>query len=164
MEVAGRLGKLLAANGIGLVYGGATVGLMGRVADACNDSGGEVIGVIPASLEEREIAHQGISELRIVGSMHERKAQMYELSTGFIALPGGLGTLEEVFEAATWDHLGLHPYRKQIALLDVDGFWAGLDEFLDSTVAAGFVKPHAREYISLHQTPEEALAAALTLS
>lgn len=146
---------------MGLVYGGATIGLMGAVADACNDAGGEVIGVIPGTLEEREIAHTGISELRIVASMHERKSQMYELSAGFIALPGGLGTLEEVFESATWNHLGLHPHRKQIALLDVDGFWEPLDRFLDSTVEAGFVKPKARAYVSLHRTVAGALDAAL---
>jgi len=161
LQAATDLGKLLAARDVGLVYGGATIGLMGEVADACTADGGEVIGVIPGSLEEREIAHTGISELRIVGSMHERKSQMYELSKGFIALPGGLGTLEEVFESATWNHLGLHPHRKQIALLDVDGFWDPLDGFLDSLVDAGFVKPRARGYVSLHGSPEEALEAAL---
>lgn len=161
LEAANRLGRLLASRDVGLVYGGATIGLMGEVADACTAGGGEVIGVIPGSLEEREIAHTGISELRIVGSMHERKSQMYELSRGFIALPGGLGTLEEVFESATWNHLGLHPHRKQIALLDVDGFWEPLGDFLDSTVEAGFVKPPARSYVSIHTSAEEALDAAL---
>jgi uncharacterized protein (TIGR00730 family) len=163
LELAAALGRLLAERGIGLVYGGATIGLMGAVADGCNDAGGEVIGVIPGSLEEREIAHTGISELRIVGSMHERKSQMYELANGFIALPGGLGTLEEVFEAATWNHLSLHPHRKQIALLDAAGFWEPLDRFLDTTVEAGFVKPLARRYISLHNTIEGALDAALSV-
>jgi uncharacterized protein (TIGR00730 family) len=162
LDTANRLGKLLAARDVGLVYGGATVGLMGELADACTAAGGEVIGVIPGSLEEREIAHTGISELRIVGSMHERKSQMYELSRGFIALPGGLGTLEEVFESATWNHLELHPHRKQIALLDIDGFWEPLGRFLDSTVDAGFVKPLARGYISSHASAEAALEAALS--
>ena len=161
LDAANTLGALLASRDVGLVYGGATIGLMGAVADACTNAGGEVIGVIPGSLEEREIAHTGISELRIVGSMHERKSQMYELSAGFIALPGGLGTLEEVFESATWNHLGLHPHRKQIALLEVDGFWEPLSRFLDSTVEAGFVKPPARSYISMHGSPEAALDAAL---
>lgn len=112
-EAAQALGTLLAEEGIGLVYGGASIGLMGAVADAARAAGGEVIGVIPRALMKREIAHAGLADLRVVGSMHERKALMAELADGFIALPGGVGTLEELFEVWTWVHLGLQD-RKSV--------------------------------------------------
>lgn len=126
----------MAERNIGLVYGGAAVGLMGAVADAAMAAGGEVIGVIPRSLVEREVAHKGLPDLRIVGSMHERKALMAELSDAFIALPGGIGTLEELFEVWTWTQLGAH--AKPCALLNVLGFYDKLLAFLDHVVENRF--------------------------
>ena len=154
-----ELGTLLAQRGIGLVYGGAHVGLMGSVADAALRAGGEVLGVIPESLVDREIAHEGVSELVVVADMHERKKAMYEVSDGFVALPGGYGTFEEVFEVTTWNQLGLHRdgRRKPLALLEVHGFWGPLAAFLDAAVAAGFVKPANRPLIGLATSPAEAL-------
>jgi uncharacterized protein (TIGR00730 family) len=138
-ERAAAFGSLLAARGIGLVYGGAHVGLMGAVADAVLAGGGHVTGVIPHALVEREVAHAGLSELCVVGSMHERKARMAELSDAFVALPGGIGTFEELFEVWTWSQLGLH--QKPCALLDIHGFYRGLSGFLDHVVTQGFLKP-----------------------
>jgi uncharacterized protein (TIGR00730 family) len=142
-EAAGALGQAIARRGHGLVYGGASVGLMGAVADGALAAGGEVIGVLPKSLEEKELAHHGLSALHIVGSMHARKAMMADLSDGFIALPGGIGTLEEAFEVWTWGQLGYH--RKPLALLNVDGFYDKLSAFLDHITAEGFVRPPHRE-------------------
>lgn len=156
-EAAGALGTLLAREGIGLVYGGASVGLMGAVADAARAAGGEVIGVIPQALMKREIAHAGLADLRVVGSMHERKALMAELADGFIALPGGIGTLEELFEVWTWVHLGLH--RKPCALLDVAGFYAGLARFLDHVEAEGFLREGVRGMLLVERDPAALLAA-----
>ena len=136
-EAARSVGELLADRGTTLVYGGGRVGLMGEVADACLARGGRVVGIIPVGLFTREVAHRGISELHEVASMHERKQRMYDLADGFVALPGGLGTLEELAEIATWSQLGLH--RKPIALLDVDGFWDPLVAQLDRMVEQGFV-------------------------
>ena len=135
------LGHRLADRGIELVYGGAHVGLMGTVADAALEGGGHVIGVIPQSLVDREIAHPGVSDLRIVDSMHERKAQMAELSDAFVALPGGVGTLEELFEVYTWNQLGLH--AKPLGLFNVRGYFDGLARFLDHAVDGAL--RHARE-------------------
>jgi len=131
------LGHRLAEWGIELVYGGAHVGLMGAVADAALEAGGQVIGVIPQSLVDREIAHPGVGDLRIVDSMHERKAQMADLSDAFVALPGGVGTLEELFEIYTWNQLGLH--AKPLGLFNVRGYFDGLARFLDHAVAERFV-------------------------
>jgi uncharacterized protein (TIGR00730 family) len=156
-EAAVVLGELLAREKIGLVYGGATVGLMGVVADTVARHGGEVIGVIPQSLEAKEIAHRGLSELRVVGSMHERKATMAELSDAFVALPGGIGTLEELFEIWTWSVLGLH--QKPCALFDVDGFYSQLTSFLDFVVQEGFLRPVHRELLRMESDPERLLAA-----
>jgi len=136
------LGRRLAERGAGVVYGGASVGLMGAVADAALEAGGEVVGVIPRSLVERELAHPGLTELHEVGSMHERKALMAELSGGFVALPGGVGTLEELFEVYTWNQLGLH--AKPLALFNVRGYYDGLARFLDLAVAERFVSPQHR--------------------
>jgi uncharacterized protein (TIGR00730 family) len=136
-------GALMAERGIGLVYGGARVGLMGALADAVLARGGKVIGVIPEALQAREIAHSGLTDLHVVGSMHERKARMASLSDGFVALPGGIGTLEELFEVWTWAQLGLH--GKPCALLDVEGFYSGLVGFLDHVVEQGFLKPKQRQ-------------------
>lgn len=139
------LGTELARRRVGLVYGGAGVGLMGAVADAVLRAGGEAVGVIPRALVEREAAHPQLSELHIVGSMHERKALMGELSDAFLALPGGLGTLEELLEVATWKQLGLH--AKPIGLLNVCGYYDRLAGLLDHAVAEGFVKAEHRQML-----------------
>jgi len=148
---ARALAEAMVAAGIDLVYGGGRVGLMGVVADAVLEAGGEVIGVIPDHMSDREIAHFGLTDLRIVGSMHERKALMYELSDGFAALPGGLGTLEELFEITTWSQLGLH--QKPTGLLDVGGFYTPLVGFLDQLVSEGFVSPHHRRLLRVAADP-----------
>ena len=154
---AAQLGRMLAQRGIGLVYGGGRVGLMGVLADAALAAGGEVIGVIPQALLERELGHRGLTELRVVDSMHARKALMGELAGGFIALPGGIGTLEELFEVWSWAQLGLH--RKPCGLLDVDGFFARLVGFLDGQVEEGFIHPAYRAMLAVASTPEELLDA-----
>jgi uncharacterized protein (TIGR00730 family) len=139
---AEEVGRLLAAQGRRLVYGGGRIGLMGTVADAALAHGGEVIGVIPRALAEKEVAHSGLSELRVVASMHERKAAMAELADGFIALPGGIGTLEEFFEVWTWGQLGLH--HKPFGLLNVAGFFDPLLAFLDRLTDQRFLRPEHR--------------------
>jgi hypothetical protein len=140
-EAARALGELFAREGIVLVYGGGSVGLMGEVADAVLRGGGEVIGVIPHALWAREVGHHGLTDLRIVDTMHERKAMMADLADAFIALPGGLGTLEEIFEIWTWSQLGLH--AKPVGFLDVNGFFSSLMQFLDRAVRERFVRePH----------------------
>lgn len=144
-EVAQELGSLLAHNNIGLVYGGASIGLMGAVADATLEAGGHVIGVIPHALVGREIAHNNLPDLRVVDSMHERKAMMAELSDAFIALPGGIGTFEELFEVWTWTQLGAH--AKPCALLNVDGFYDKLLDFIDHVVDQGFLKLQDRQLL-----------------
>lgn len=156
-EIAACLGGALAKGGIGLVYGGASVGLMGVVADAAQSHGGEVIGVIPRSLVEKEVAHSGLPDLRMVKSMHERKALMGELSDGFIALPGGIGTLEELFEVWTWAQLGHHD--KPCALLNVGGFYDGLTSFLDHVVEAAFLKPVHRDMLVVADDVDALLSA-----
>jgi uncharacterized protein (TIGR00730 family) len=145
LDTARRLGSLLAARGIGLVYGGASVGVMGAVADAVLKAGGEVIGVIPQGLVRREIAHDHLTELRIVKDMHERKALMADLSDAMVALPGGYGTFEELFETITWSQLGIH--RKAIGLLNVRGFYDGLLALVDHAIDEGFVPPEHRGLI-----------------
>jgi len=142
LELARSVGHGLAVRGIGVVYGGGRVGLMGAVADAALAAGGEVIGVIPKGLVDRELAHPGLTELHVVGTLHERKARMAERADAFIALPGGLGTLEELAEVASWAQLQLH--AKPIGLLEVDGFWASLRGWLDHAVDEGFVLPAHR--------------------
>lgn len=154
---AERLGAAIAKRGLGLVYGGAHVGLMGAIADAALAQGGEVIGVLPRALEARELAHRGLSELQVVDSMHARKARMAELSSAFVALPGGIGTLEETFEAWTWTQLGLH--AKPCALLDVDGYYAPLQRFLDAAVAERFVRTEHRAMLLVEEDPERLLDA-----
>jgi uncharacterized protein (TIGR00730 family) len=154
-ESARAMGTALVAAGIDLVYGGGRIGLMGEVADAVLAAGGHVIGVIPDHMSDREIAHDGVSDLRIVGSMHERKALMYELSDGFIALPGGLGTLEEVFEITTWSQLGLH--TKPTGLLDIEGFYTPLVRFLDDLVTEGFVAERHRRLLRVGTKPAQLL-------
>jgi uncharacterized protein (TIGR00730 family) len=157
LQAANELGGALAGRGIGLVYGGASVGLMGAVADAVLDAGGDAIGVIPQALVEREIAHRGLSDLRVVGSMHERKALMADLADGFVALPGGMGTLEELFEVYTWTQLGLH--AKPLGLLDVRSYYAHLAAFLDHAVAERFVTVEHREMLVVERRAEALLEA-----
>ena len=142
---AQALGRLLVDEGIRLVYGGGRVGLMGVIAEAVMAAGGEAIGIIPAALDRREIAHRGVTELRIVGSMHERKALMNELSDGFIALPGGFGTFEELCEMLTWSQLGIHD--KPVGLLNVTGFYDPFLRLLDHAVAERFLHPDHRSLL-----------------
>jgi hypothetical protein len=156
-EAALAMGAVLAARKIGLVYGGGNVGLMGVVADAVLAGGGEVIGVIPQSLADREIAHSGVTDLRVVDSMHTRKAMMAELSDAFIAMPGGVGTFEEFFEAVTWTQLGVH--RKPCGLLNVGGFYTPLALFIDQAVTEGFIKPVHRASIVVDDDPERLVNA-----
>jgi uncharacterized protein (TIGR00730 family) len=144
-DQARRLGEALAARQLGLVYGGGHIGLMGVLADAMLQAGGEVIGVIPRSLVERELAHQGLSELRVVATMHERKAVMADLAEAFIALPGAYGTADEFFEILTWAQLGLH--AKPIGLLNVAGFFDPLRTWLDHALQEGFLKPVDRQLL-----------------
>ena len=145
VERARAFGAAIATRGWGVVYGGASVGLMGAVADGALSAGGEVIGVIPHSLARREIAHHGLTELLRVDSMHARKAAMADRSRAFVALPGGFGTLDEIFEALTWSQIGLHD--KPCALLSWDDFFAPLVAFLDHATSAGFVRPEYRSML-----------------
>ncbi|HYG61452.1 MAG TPA: TIGR00730 family Rossman fold protein [Thermoanaerobaculia bacterium] len=154
-EAARVMGAALARRGLGLVYGGGNVGLMGIVADAVLERGGEVIGVIPEALMARELGHQGLTELRVVGSMHERKALMAELADAFVALPGGFGTFEELCEVITWTQLGLHP--KACSVLDVDGYYAPLLALFDHAVAEGFIRPQHRALVIAESDPERLL-------
>jgi uncharacterized protein (TIGR00730 family) len=157
LQMARSLGEIMAGQGIELVYGGASVGLMGAVADAALAKGGHVIGVMPQALVDKEIAHRGLSDLRVVGSMHERKALMAELADGFIALPGGLGTFEELFEVWTWAQLGYH--RKPCALLNAGGFYDKLTDFLDDVVERGFVKSMHRAMLIVEKEPAALIEA-----
>jgi len=154
---ARALGGTLARRGIGLVYGGGNVGLMGELADAALAAGGEVIGVIPEALVRKEVAHTGLSELRVVDSMHERKAQMADLADAFIALPGGMGTLEELCEILTWAQLGLH--AKPCGLLDVCGYFERLLGFLDHAVAEDFLRAEHRDILFTAEDTERLLEA-----
>jgi uncharacterized protein (TIGR00730 family) len=151
VDAAQHLGRTLATRGIGLVYGGASVGTMGVIADAVLDAGGEVFGVIPRSLVDREIAHPNLTRLDIVEGMHERKARMAELADGFVALPGGAGTLEELFEVWTWAQLGLH--HKPIGLLDVAGYFDALLELTAHMVAEGFLRTDYRDMLVVESEP-----------
>lgn len=151
VEAARALGRELVERGLELVYGGGSVGLMGTVADAALAAGAPVTGVIPQVLQIRELAHKGLTTLHVVGSMHERKALMAELSDGFIALPGGMGTLEELSEVLTWSQLGLH--RRPVGLLDVGGYYRPLIEFFDQAVTAGFLRPVHRAILQVDEAP-----------
>jgi uncharacterized protein (TIGR00730 family) len=144
-QAAGTVGRLLGERGIGLVYGGGQVGLMGAVADACLRAGGSVIGVIPQALAARELAHRGLTELRVVGSMHERKLMMADLADAFVALPGGFGTWDELFEALTWSQLGIH--RKICGLLNVGGYYDPLIAMVERAVADGFIRVEHRHLL-----------------
>jgi uncharacterized protein (TIGR00730 family) len=152
LQAAEQLGHLLASKNIGLVYGGGKVGTMGKIAESVMAKGGEVTGVIPKALVDRELAFTGLTDLRVVGSMHERKALMAELSDGFIGLPGGLGTIEEFFEVVTWAQLGMHP--KPCGLLNIKQYYNRLLDFLDHTVNEKFVELEHRSMILVEENPE----------
>jgi uncharacterized protein (TIGR00730 family) len=154
-QATAELARMLVADGVGLVYGGANVGLMAVLADTVLAEGGDAVGVIPQALVDKEIAHPGVADLRVVGSMHERKALMAELSDAFVALPGGLGTLEELFEVYTWSQLGLH--RKPCALLDVEGYYSGIAAFLEHAVRERFVREEHRAMLVVEQEPRALL-------
>ncbi len=154
MKMAEKLGHGLIKHDLELVYGGADVGLMGKVADAVLKSGGSVIGVIPKSFAHR-VSHQGLTELHIVESMHERKSMMFDLSDGFIALPGGFGTLEEIAELLTWAQLGLS--KKPCGIINVNKYFDTLLSFLDGAVAEGFMKQEHRDMLLVEESPEELL-------
>ncbi len=160
LEAAWETGRAIAQRGWGLVYGGAHVGLMGAVADAALQAGGEVIGVLPQGLERRELAHPRLTALHIVSSMHERKALMARLSTAFIALPGGFGTLDELFEILTWAQLELH--NKPCSILNVNGFFDSLLEYLDGAVRAGFLRPAHRHRLIVETAIPPLLDGLLT--
>ena len=154
-DTARRLGEAMAARGIGLVYGGGRLGLMGVVADAVREAGGEAYGVIPQALLDIEVAHTGLTELHVVQTMHERKAKMTELADAFVALPGGIGTLDELFEAWSWNALGYH--AKPFCLLNVAGFWDGMIAFLDHVAASGFMSPARRAQLLVAEEIGEAI-------
>lgn len=158
-EAAVAVGHLLAERGIGLVYGGGNVGLMGVVADAALEKGGSVIGVIPQTLMDRELSHDGVQDLRVVKSMHERKALMSDLSDGFIALPGGLGTLEEFCEVLTWSQLGLQ--EKPCGLLNVENYYQPLLSMFDHAVEEAFLMPENRRLVLAHDEPKALLDSLL---
>ena len=153
---ARELGRAIADAGMGLVYGGASVGLMGAVANATLEAGGQVIGILPRILAGREIAHGHLTTLEVVPGMHERKMRMHALADAFIALPGGYGTLDEMMEAVTWAQLAIH--FKPCILVNTLGYWNGLLEFLDTAVNAGFLKPANRALLYVAATPAEAVA------
>lgn len=154
-EVASTLGETLGRQKLDLVYGGGSVGLMGIVARSAESHGCHVVGIIPSSLTSRELMGQKIGELIVVDTMHERKARMAALADAFIALPGGFGTLDELFEAITWAQLGLH--AKPIGLLNVDGYFDGLVQFIDNAIAEGFIRPHYRQLFILDVDAEKLL-------
>lgn len=151
VAAAKSLGRVMASRGIGLVYGGSNVGLMAAIADEMQDELGDVVGIIPKALVDREVANTSLDDLRVVGSMHERKALMAELADGFIALPGGIGTLEEFFETWTWAQLGMH--RKPCGLLNVAGYFDPLLSFLDRTVEERFVRQAHRDMVVVESDP-----------
>lgn len=155
VEAARRMAGALVRRGIGLVYGGGRVGLMGTIADAVLSAGGEVIGVIPEALLAREVGHRALTELRVVASMHERKAMMADLSDAFVALPGGYGTFEEFCEVLTWSQLGIH--RKACGLLNVGGYYDGLLALFDHAVEEGFVRPPHRSLVVESSDPDSIL-------
>ncbi|MBY0370066.1 TIGR00730 family Rossman fold protein [bacterium] len=159
-EQARELGHALADRGLGLVYGGGSVGLMGEIANAVLERGGRAVGVIPQHLVDREVSHRGLTKLHIVSTMHERKALMAELSDAFISLPGGFGTLDEMCEILTWAQLGMH--AKPMGLLNTAGFYNGFLTFLDQAVANGFLRPQNRDLIQVAGSVDEALSKVLT--
>jgi uncharacterized protein (TIGR00730 family) len=162
LALARKLGECLVDHGISLVYGGGDIGMMGAVADSVMSSGGEVIGVIPQQLVDVEVAHHGVTRLEVTADMHERKARMIELAGGFIAMPGGFGTFEEVFEVLTWNQLGI--ISAPVVFLDVgegsESFWQPMMEFLDRTVVAGLLKERYRAFVNVTSSVDEAVRIA----
>lgn len=156
LNAAQALGRLIAQRGYGLLYGGATVGAMGAVADSALAAGGKVVGIIPEVIREREIDHRGLTELHVVGTMHQRKAMLADRTHAFVALPGGYGTMDEFIEIVTWAQLRIH--AKPCVLVNVNGFYDGLLRFLDTCVTEGFIKPENRGLVQVAGGPEEALA------
>jgi hypothetical protein len=154
-DAARTTAEAMVGNGVDLVYGGGRLGLMGLIADSVLELGGRVYGVIPTALVELEVAHTGVTELHTVANMHERKAKMTDLADAFLALPGGIGTLDELFEAWSWNVLGYH--AQPLCLLNVAGFWDGLIEFMDHATASGFLSAPRRKQMLVAQTPDEAL-------
>ena len=154
-DAARASAEAMVGNGVDLVYGGGRLGLMGLIADSVLELGGRVYGVIPTALVDLEVAHTGLTELHTVANMHERKAKMTDLADAFLALPGGIGTLDELFEAWSWNVLGYH--AQPLCLLNVAGFWDGLIEFMDHATASGFLSAPRREQMLVAQTPDEAL-------
>ena len=154
-EATKQTAKAMVSRDVELVYGGGRLGLMGLIADSVLDLGGQVYGVIPAALVELEVAHEGVTELHRVETMHERKAKMTELADAFLALPGGIGTLDELFEAWSWNALGYH--AKPFCLLNVEGFWDGMIGFIDHATRSGFLSQQRRSQLLIAQTPDEAL-------
>lgn len=157
VEAARALGTLLAREGVTVVYGGASVGTMGALADAALAAGGRVVGVMPEGLVKREIAHRGLTEQHVVTSMHERKALMASLCQGFITLPGGFGTWEETLEIVTWKQIGEHV--KPVILLDLDGYYRPMREMIEVAIREGFMRPHFREYLVAVDSPAAAVDA-----
>jgi uncharacterized protein (TIGR00730 family) len=155
MQAAAKLGEVLARRGLGLVFGGGNVGLMGQIAKSAGEAGGEVIGVIPRGLVKREVALTSLADLRVVENMHERKALMSDLADGFIALPGGFGTLEEMFEILTWGQLGLH--KKPCGVLNVAGYFDRMLNFMDHVAGQQFIAPEHRAMLLVEQDPEALL-------
>jgi len=154
---ARRLGEIMIERGIRLVYGGGSIGLMGAVADTVADGGGEVVGVIPRFLQELEVGKTDVSEFIVTDNMHSRKHRMFDLSDGFVSLPGGLGTLDETFEIMTWKQLQVH--AKPIVVLNVGGYWSGLQQLIDDTIRGGFAHEKARDLITIVETPEQVFDA-----
>lgn len=154
-EAAYNLGSTMATRSLGLIYGGARVGLMGAVANGVLDNNGKVIGVIPSFLREKELQHDSLSEMIVVETMHDRKAKMYDLSDGIISLPGGFGTMDEMFEFLTWGQLAIH--RKPTGLLNIDGYYDSLLDFIDTTIDKGFVKEEYRSMLLVSDNVEELL-------
>ena len=163
-RLATEVGEIIAKSGMGLVYGGASIGLMGKVADAALVNGGQVTGVIPDGLRSRELNHKGLTELLITEDMHERKRIMYERSDGFLALPGGMGTLEEIFESATWTKLGFHKGRKNkpVILVGNSSFWSPLMSFLDMLVEEELMTVSDREIVAYEENPKKAVDRLLS--
>jgi uncharacterized protein (TIGR00730 family) len=154
-DCARETAKAMVERGVELVYGGGKLGLMGLIADSVLDLGGQVYGVIPQALVDIEVAHPSVTELYTVETMHERKAKMTDLADAFLALPGGIGTLDELFEAWSWNALGYH--KKPFCLLNVDGYWDGLVDFIDHATASGFMSARRRKQLRVAETPAEAL-------
>ncbi len=159
LETAKQLGRVLAERGLDLVYGGASIGLMGAVADSVMGGGGRVVGVIPEAMATKEVAHDGLTEMHVVSSMHERKSVMARLADGFVALPGGFGSFEELLEMITWAQLGIH--RKPVGILNVSGYYDPLIQLFERAIEEGFIKPRNRQLVVVEQEPDELLQTLL---